>query len=446
MSAQVLISRPPAPQSIPAESLPHRTVEAPYNTGESSSSGLATAGFRTAKYLLEEWQQAGYTSFYQAHGDRDRSERSRHEAKQLAAECEARAQRSQADSTKKLGERLLDVHYWRSELQREIRDVTAETELLLQCKNRLQRALDATHIPFTISSDNLQCRERREGGELVRDGAELELLKEVDLIRNIQELLKRTLEQTKQQISMNRDAKEKLEMDWSDKVEAYDMDDKCGRYNNQSTNIQFHPNSSKLEDNTSTPESWAQHSHENIYRAERERMASINLRSLIDNILQDTSEDLRSQCDNVNSAFARRCEEVEDAKRKLEHHLNKTLEEIRDQENNISALKQAIKDKEAPMKVAQTRLYERSYRPNVELCRDPVQFRLVSEVGELTESEEFLKQKLEEAENCLRNLEDTRMSLEKDIANKANTLFIDREKCMTHRTRYPNMAKLSGYQ
>ncbi|XP_018421343.1 PREDICTED: tektin-4 [Nanorana parkeri] len=445
MSAQVLVSRPLAPQSIPAVSLPVRTVEAPYNTGESSSSGLATAGFRTAKYLLEEWQQDGYTTFYQAFSDRDSSEKNRIEAKQLAAECEARAQRSQADSTKKLGERLLDIHFWRSELEREIRDVTAETDLLLQCKNRLQRALDATRIPFTIATDNLLCRERRVGAELVRDGVEVELIKEAELIRNIQELLKRTLEQTIQQIRMNRDAKEKLEMDWSDKVEAYDTDDKCGRYNNQSTEIQFHHNSSKLEDNTSTPETWAQYSHDNIYRAERERMTSINLRSLIDNILQDISEDLRSQCDNVNSAFANRCEEVEDAKRKMESHLKKTLEEIGDQENNIAALKQAITDKEAPIKVAQTRLYQRSYRPNVELCRDPAQFWLVSEVGELTESVEFLKQKLEEAEQCLRNLEDTRMSLEKDIANKANTLFIDREKCMAHRTRYPNVVKLSGF-
>ncbi|KAM3922925.1 tektin-4-like [Leptodactylus fuscus] len=275
---------------------------------------------------------------------------------------------------------------------------------------------------------------------------ELELLREVELIRNVQDLLKRTLDQTIQQIRQNRDAKEKLEMDWSDKVEAYDTNNKCGHYNNQSTEIQFHHHSSKFEDNTSTPESWSQYSHENIYKAERERMASINLRSLIDNILQDTAEDLRSQCDVVNSAFARRCEEVEDVKRKLENHLQKTLKEIGGQENNIAALKQAIKDKEAPMKVAQTRLYQRSYRPNVELCRDPVQFRLVSEVGELSESVEYLKQKLEESEQSLRNLEDTRMSLEKDITNKANTLFIDREKCMTHRTRYPVVMKLTGFQ
>ncbi|XP_053327698.1 tektin-4 [Spea bombifrons] len=447
MSAEVLVSRPLAPQSVPPGSLPTQSPEAAINaTGQHSSSGLATSGFRTAKYLLEEWQQGNSTTYYQAFADRDSSERTRQESKVLAAEAEARAQRSQAEATRRLGERLLDIHFWKSELAREVEELRAETQLLLQGKNRLERALDATEIPFSIASDNLQCRERRVGAELVRDGVELELLQEVELIRNVQELLKRTLNQTIQQIRMNRAAKEALEMDWSDKVEAYDIDDKCGRYNNQSTEIQFHHNSSKYEDNTSTPESWTQYSHDNIYKAERERMTSVNLRSLIDSILQDTAEDLRAQCAAVDRALAKRCEEVDDAKRKLENHLQKTLAEIAGQENNIAALRQAIKDKEGPLKVAQTRLYERSHRPNVELCRDPVQFRLISEVGELTESVDVLRQKLEAAEQALRNLEDTRMSLEKDVANKANSLFIDREKCMTHRTRYPVAMKLTGYQ
>ena len=58
-----------------------------------------------------------------------------------------------------------------------------------------------------------------------------------------------------------------------------------------------------------------------------------------------------------------------------------TLREIMDQEHNVAALKQAIRDKEAPLKVAQTRLYQRSHRPNVELCRDAVQFRCLSLLG-----------------------------------------------------------------
>lgn len=44
----------------------------------------------------------------------------------------------------------------------------------------------------------------------------------------------------------------------------------------------------------------------------------------------------------------------------------------------MALLKRAIKDKEAPLRVAQTRLYQRSHRPNVELCRDAAQFRCPS--------------------------------------------------------------------
>lgn len=73
----------------------------------------------------------------------------------------------------------------------------------------------------------------------------------------------------------------------------------------------------------STPETWAKFTQENLQRTERERLASFNLRGLIDCILRDTAEDLRLQCDSVNLAFGRRLEELEDARHKLEHHLNK---------------------------------------------------------------------------------------------------------------------------
>ncbi|XP_066236100.1 tektin-4 [Saccopteryx leptura] len=442
----VLLTKQPAPQTVPACELPPKLYDVARNTGAYTSSGLATAGFRTAKYLVDEWFQTCYAGYHRAFADRDQSERQRHESRQLAAETEALAQRSQEDSTRKVGEHLQETHGWKSELQREVGELVAETDLLLAQKQRLERALDSTAVPFSIAMDNLQCRERRQHPDLVRDYVEMELLKEAELIRNIQELLKRTLLQAVNQIRLNREHKETCEMDWSDKVEAYNIDETCARYHNQSTDVQFHPHSAKFEESASTRETWAKFTQENLCRAEHERLASSNLRGLIDCILRDTAEDLRLQCDTVNLAFGRRLEELEDTRHKLEHHLSKTLQEITDQEHNVATLKQAIKDKEVPLKVAQTRLYQRSHRPNVELCRDAAQFRLVSEIEELNTSLSALREKLLEAEQSLRNLEDTRMSLEKDIAVKTNSLFIDRQKCMTHRARYPPILQLAGYQ
>lgn len=69
----------------------------------------------------------------------------------------------------------------------------------------------------------------------------------------------------------------------------------------------------------------------------------------------------------------------------------------------------------------------------------------MSEVEELMMSLSALKEKLLDSEQALRNLEDSRMSLEKDIAVKTNSLFIDRQKCMVNRNRYPSALQLAGY-
>ena len=106
------------------------------------------------------------------------------------------------------------------------------------------------------------------------------------------------------------------------------------------------------------------------------------------------------------------------------------MEEIAAMEQNIEMLKRSIADKEAPMKVSQTRLENRTFRPNVELCRDRVQYRLIEEVFEISTNIERLREKLADAEASLKGLIRKQLSLEEDIEVKANSLFIDRDQCM----------------
>ena len=60
------------------------------------------------------------------------------------------------------------------------------------------------------------------------------------------------------------------------------------------------------------------------------------------------------------------------------------------QETHIQQLKKGIRDKENPLKVAQSRLEARTHRPDVELCRDPPHHRIVEEVGQIQESVDLL--------------------------------------------------------
>ena len=58
-----------------------------------------------------------------------------------------------------------------------LQDVIDETELLLAQKKRLENALRATEVPLHIATDNLNCRQRRQGLDLVQDDVEISLLK-----------------------------------------------------------------------------------------------------------------------------------------------------------------------------------------------------------------------------------------------------------------------------
>lgn len=48
-------------------------------------------------------------------------------------------------------------------------------------------------------------------------------------------------------IRRNKKAKQMLEMDWSDKYQAYNLDDQCGRYSNMSPDTQHHPGTATMQ-------------------------------------------------------------------------------------------------------------------------------------------------------------------------------------------------------
>ena len=70
----------------------------------------------------------------------------------------------------------------------------------------------------------------------------------------------------------------------------------------------------------------------------------------------------------------------------------------------------------------------------------------MGEVHEIAQSIDALRGSLSNSENILKSLMDDRLKLEDEIRMKKNSIFIDKAKCMTHRTRYPTTLRLQGYQ
>jgi len=379
------------------------------------------------KYVPDEWHRSNHLNYATAEQKRTSSEIIRDESARLANETHITTMKTQSDVNKKIEQRLNDINFWKSELDRQFQETEDEIQKMLEYKERLEVALGATQLPLHIAMECLQNREKRIAIDLVHDDVEIQLLKEVEVITGVQALLKRTLEQATEQIRLLRSANYYLNKDITDKFSALQIDGSCSSLHNDAPNKYYAPNAVKIAANSVTPEEWESFSNKNVLKAESERNSSVTLRSMIDEILQETYDDQQKQCDNVNLSFAKRIEETEKAKTKLEDHLAKVEGEIGDMEFNIHSLREAIKDKEAPMQVSQTRLDTRTQRPNIELCRDRVQYKLVNEVGEISYNISRLTDMLQKSEASLKDLIRQKLNLEEDIEVKKNTLLIDRD-------------------
>lgn len=86
--------------------------------------------------------------------------------------------------------------------------------------------------------------ERRTGRldpELCRDEVEEELIKELALTAEIREQFTRTLKDVEAQLLEDKTAKQRLEYDWSDKKEAFEIEAINVALNNKSTVLLFKP-------------------------------------------------------------------------------------------------------------------------------------------------------------------------------------------------------------
>ncbi|KAK6184531.1 hypothetical protein SNE40_006988 [Patella caerulea] len=390
-----------------------------------------------SRYSTNDWGVSNNMNFGLSDRERSHAERLRADAWRAVKETDARTRNRQNEVTRKLGERVCDIAHWKSEINNEINAMQHETENLKEYRRMLEKAYNDTTSPLHIAEECLLHREKRNGIDLVNDDVEKSLSKEVTIIKRCQGRMKKLLEKAYVQLKMNRAAQHNLEIDSKDKHHAQGLDDRMQQLRNSSAGIGYYPGIENVDNTITIPHSWARYSEENIMRSQKERAASERLRGEIDGCLRACASEMWNIFNGVNNAFNTRVRETTDARNKLQAHLQRTMQEIFDMERNIHLLRKAIQDKENPMKVAQTRLDERTRRIHVEICHDPVMKSLTREVNEIRESVRLLKEKLKSCELSLARLVKTKATLEHDIGVKENSIRIDSQYCLGMRKGFP---------
>ncbi|XP_037966845.2 tektin-4 [Plutella xylostella] len=400
--------------------------------------------YSTSRYSLSEWK---------AHNDSVldpttivESNIIDYNAKTAMMEAFGTIDKQQNENNKRLKQKAKDIFRWKVEVERSVKAITEEVQLLEAERQRLKGAARVLMLPESISKECLDLRSNRAIPDLVSDLAEQELIKEMNLVTDVRDTLERTLKTIEEQLQINKAAKQKIEYDFCDKQMAYNTEVTNIGLNTKSPTILFRPGATRFGDFTASVEYWEFFCRETIQDVETVRQRSIDLRGSLNAILINNGRKLRTQADKTDIAIAETVAITTELLTKLDKTLRNTLQRIADMESLIDNLKASVRKMDAAMKLAQTRLDNRNnWRPHGEAVRDQPHVGLIEEVKKIHGTVTSLLGQLKNAERVRTELMNKRTELENDIASKKKTLNIDRDRCGVIRSHYPSALELAGY-
>ncbi|XP_023311513.1 tektin-4 [Anoplophora glabripennis] len=330
--------------------------------------------YSIARYSEGDWRAHNKVILEMSNVEQHRANLVDWNGRQCLEQSQADVTATQEDNTKKLNQRELEIHRWKCELERAIAAASEEIYFMEEQRRRLKQASSVLTWPESIAGECLERRTGRMDAELVRDEVEDELIKELALCSEIRDIFNRTLKDVEKQLLEDKTAKQKLEMDWSDKTVAHEIDSINMALNCGSTILLFKPGSVIFPEGQSSTDYWEHFTRETLLEGEATRQRSVTLRGTLDAILNNAARDLRTQADKVELALAKRIACTEEVTKKLEYELLQVLRRLADVEDLMKDLRAAIRRMDTPMKKAQTRLDNRLLRPRVENCRDVAHF------------------------------------------------------------------------
>ncbi|XP_026469916.1 tektin-4-like [Ctenocephalides felis] len=401
--------------------------------------------YSITRYSEGEWRRHNKDLLNKGDSAMQETYRNSYNSKNAMSEIFAIADKNAADNANRMVNRTQELNRWKTELERAIFAMSEEVQVLEEQRRRLKGAGSVLKIPESIVSECIERRSGRMEPDLVRDNVEEELIRELALIKEINDLFERTLKDVEMQLVANKTAKARLECDWSDKQQSFEIDTLNCSLTIKSNIILFKPGATRLGPQQSTLEHWEHFTRETLNEGEAVRQQSVTLRGTLDAILMNAARDLREQADRVDLAFAERINCNEEFRLRLENDLKTCLDRLASTETLIECLKDSLRRNDNAMKVAQTRLDNRLQRPRVENCRDGPCFGLIDEVKSLADGVTALKVQLAEAEKCKAEALLARSNYEREIMIKRKTLQIDRDRCQWMRSHYPSAAALSGH-
>ncbi|XP_067001618.1 tektin-B1 [Anabrus simplex] len=374
---------------------------------------------------LPDW----YSRLYELRQTADNKSRDaynlRHEGRQLRNETDIKGKWDTYHNNVRLEDRVTEVTRWRDVLQQCLNSVDDEIRKLTEEKSTTERTLEYLNSPLSVIAESLAMRDARSGADLVQDEGDIEIKNELGVIEALKQMLTAKCQTAWEQLNRLKEAQFKLQLDLGNKQDAIDIDRQNLEMDKNCSGTSYKPDPLRIPKNCTPYESWLEHSRYNKLLADNEIAASIKLREAMYVVRERAYNDLKAQNDATDYALRLRVYETQRAKNELEWQRKKMAEEMAKVMREIEDLEEAHLNKTDGLKLAETRLENRIFRPGPELVQDEAQIGLADEVLQLRQTRQDLMDKINAAKATYNGLEELLLRMDSDLDNKNHAMMTD---------------------
>ncbi|XP_049871168.1 tektin-B1-like [Pectinophora gossypiella] len=349
----------------------------------------------------------------------------RHSAHQLRNETRIKTEWDTYHNNNRISARIYEIEQWKSTIQDLLNRINREMDLLKEEKASTERELEQLNLPLLVCSECLSNRDGRRSTELTYDMADTELKKELCVTESNKKLLIDRCQSAWEKINKLEVMKFKLQLDLNDKNEALAIDKDMLSLDKNCANITFKTDSLKTPKRMITGQQWVDKVEGMKRMAEDELRDTLRLRESLFVARGRARNALRAQTDVTNYMLRRRIYDTQRARNELEWQKIKMEENMDKLKAELKIMGEQFTDKVDALKVAETRLETRGYRPGIELASDEADVGLKEEVRNLRETVRQLQEKLDCAKATYNALESASIKIGIDLNDKNQSLEVD---------------------
>lgn len=358
----------------------------------------------------------------------------RHEGRQLRNETNIKTEWDTYHNNVRLADRVTELDRWKEVLEACLQRIDKEVGLLRDEKYETEKEIESLGIPLGVISECISMRDKRLGAELTYDEGDTELKKELCVIEGVKKMLIERCQEAWEKINKLNEVRFKLNLDINDKHEAIEIDKDQLTLDKNCANISFKTDPLRIVKNSLPYESWLEHSRYVKLLADDELADTLRLRESLFVVRERAKNDMIAQRDRVDFILRKRIYQTQKARNEIEWQQLKMREEMEKVEKEIRTLGDALQAKTDALKLAETRLENRSYRPGFELARDEAEQGLKDEVLQLRQTRKDLQDKINCAKATYNALEDQQVIIDRELNNKNQSLMTD-IRCLDLRAR-----------